>query len=236
MFLVPTHPHPRHTLTNGMLLHRTGETKEYICSQCRQQLIKGNRPPLSLANNMWIGAIPRELAVLTLSERLLVSIYFPAAYIIKLYPRHLGKRDEEKTTGAGLRGNVSSYRLNTDRISQMVDGAVRQEHASYVPADESSSDEDDDEGMGDDRERYTGHLPDNRGQNNGEDIDSDYEPDVFPIQASGVIDTGGEEVTDSDLFAHAAENIVPAFAAREYGVRKGSAFVNEYARTDGQGH
>ncbi|KAF7319428.1 ATP-dependent DNA helicase [Mycena chlorophos] len=69
----------------------------------------------------------------------------------------------------------------------------------------------------------------------GEGEEAEYEPDVFPIQASGVLDTVGDEVTDNDLLRHAAENVLPRNVAREYGIRKGNAFVNEYARKDERG-
>ncbi|KAF7297045.1 ATP-dependent DNA helicase [Mycena indigotica] len=109
------------------------------------------------------------------------------------------------------------------------------EHATYVPADNDSEDEegDDDEGMDGDGEMYTGTFSDYRGHRTAEDSEDEEEqdPDVFPTQASGVIDTVGDEVTDSDLFSHATSNLF-----RDYGVRRGSAFVNEYARTDKQGN
>ncbi|KAF7312685.1 ATP-dependent DNA helicase [Mycena indigotica] len=110
------------------------------------------------------------------------------------------------------------------------------EHATYVTPDDQSDDEEDDgEGMDEDRGTYTGTFPDNRNHRSEDDNDDEDEqdPDVFPIQASGVIDTVGDEVTDSDLFSHATSNLL---GARNYGVRRGSAFVNEYARTDKQGN
>ncbi|KAF7293131.1 ATP-dependent DNA helicase [Mycena chlorophos] len=74
---------------------------------------------------MWIGDIPFVLKILTLPERLLVALYFPAAYIVKLFPKKAGgkKWDKEKVN-SGMRGNVSTYRLNTNDISDMVTGRL----------------------------------------------------------------------------------------------------------------
>ncbi len=94
--LSPSKPHPAHVLTEGMLLHRTessihtdehGTSLANVCVSCTSDLRNKKTPPLSLANGMWIGDVPLELKVLTLPERLLVARFFPAAYIVKLYPK-----------------------------------------------------------------------------------------------------------------------------------------------------
>ncbi|KAJ3846079.1 hypothetical protein EV368DRAFT_53238 [Lentinula lateritia] len=83
-------------------------------------LVKG--PLLSLSNNLWIGDVPFELRILTLCERVLVSRVFSAAYIIKLYPKSRDARGwrKEMLTSA-VKGNVSSYFLNTEDIVGMID-------------------------------------------------------------------------------------------------------------------
>nr|GAT47463.1 predicted protein [Mycena chlorophos] len=63
----------------------------------------------------------------------------------------------------------------------------------------------------------------------------DTQPDVFPLYSNGVLDLNGSEITDSDIFSHGVENIVPGPIAIDYGVRKGSAFISEYARVDDEG-
>ncbi|GAW10283.1 ATP-dependent DNA helicase PIF1 [Lentinula edodes] len=71
---------------------------------------------------MWVGAIPFELRILTLPERVLVSRFFAAAYIVKLYPKKQGGRSlPVDLLTSGLKGNVSSYFLNTQEIAGMVD-------------------------------------------------------------------------------------------------------------------
>jgi hypothetical protein len=83
-------------------------------------LHKNHLPQLALTNNMWIGDIPFELAVLTLPERVLIALNFPAAHIIKLFPLKKGA----PSTNCALRGNVSTYRLDMDEIVDMVQGNI----------------------------------------------------------------------------------------------------------------
>ncbi|KAJ7103451.1 hypothetical protein B0H15DRAFT_919234 [Mycena belliarum] len=59
-------------------------------------------------------------------------------------------------------------------------------------------------------------------------------PTPFPLQAMGVVDAHGEGVPDSDLFAHAFSNAAEGVAFKDFGIRKSSAFVNEYPRLDEQ--
>ena len=79
-------------------------------------LQKGQLPKLALANDMWIGDIPFELAVLTMPERILITKHFPAAYIVKMFPKCKGAT----SLNDGLQGNVSTYRLDIAEIADMV--------------------------------------------------------------------------------------------------------------------
>ncbi|KAJ7596468.1 hypothetical protein C8J56DRAFT_1040742 [Mycena floridula] len=58
-------------------------------------------------------------------------------------------------------------------------------------------------------------------------------PAVIPIYAHSVVDVGADSVKDTDLMMHALANTVDSGteASREYTIRYGSAFINEYART-----
>lgn len=50
-----------------------------------------------------MGDIPVQLVVLTLPERILVARYFPAAYIVKMYPKKKGACFwDKKTMNSGL--------------------------------------------------------------------------------------------------------------------------------------
>ncbi|KAJ6468570.1 hypothetical protein C8R47DRAFT_920065, partial [Mycena vitilis] len=94
-----------------------------ICLQCKHKLEQNECPPFALANNIWLGRVPFEIVILTLPERLLISLYFPAAYMVKLYPKMKGARTwDEQTVNTGLKGNVSTYRLNTAQIAGVARG------------------------------------------------------------------------------------------------------------------
>ena len=128
--LVPSKRHPAQVLTEGMLLHVTptslhidpdgGCLMANVCSLCTSDLKRNKTPAMSLANGLWIGNIPLELKVLTLPERVLIARFFPAAYIVKLYPKKKGARNwASDGFHHALRGNVSTYRLNTDQIAHL---------------------------------------------------------------------------------------------------------------------
>ena len=129
----PIEAHPAHILTDGMLLHNTpdsvfttegGQPFARTCGSCQSSIEKKKMPGLSLANGMWIGDIPLELKVLTLPERILIARHFPAAYIVKLFPKKKGARNWAARDGlhSALQGNVSTYRLNTTDVALMTQG------------------------------------------------------------------------------------------------------------------
>ncbi|KAH9007948.1 hypothetical protein EDB83DRAFT_2208089, partial [Lactarius deliciosus] len=92
-------------------------------------------PPLSLANGMWVETVPDELNILTMPEHILVSRHFPAAYIIKLFPKKKGACYwASNSLQSGLRGNVSTYRLNTDNIVKMTDTQIMPPSVSILAA------------------------------------------------------------------------------------------------------
>ena len=98
-----------------------------MCVECGRVLALDKILTFALANGMWVGEIPHELAYLTLPERLLIAKYFPAAYIIKLYPKKKGAHLWDKhQMYSGLKGNVpvSTYQLDQNQIASMVDGSI----------------------------------------------------------------------------------------------------------------
>ena len=127
-----------------MLLHRPSQTittdssmisRANTCSSCASFLRRNKTPPLSLANGMWVGDIPFVLRVLTLPERILVARYFPAAYVVKLYPMKKGARSwSVHGLHSGLRGNVSTYHLNTDDIASMTDSQIMPPSSAILAA------------------------------------------------------------------------------------------------------
>jgi hypothetical protein len=126
--LKPVVAHPHHDIFNGMLLHPAGlldNSKGNICMDCARALHNDRMPSLALANGLWVGRIPHDLAYLTLPERLLIAKYFPAAYIIKLYPKKKGARHwDKRQMYSGLKGNVSTYQLDQRQITSMIDGTI----------------------------------------------------------------------------------------------------------------
>jgi len=127
--LIPHTPHPAHELVDSLLIYAPGlgASKEaiHLCNECRNQLKKNTWPRLSLSNDMWIGEVPRELTNLTLPERLLLAKYFPSAYIVKLFPKQKNAHAWDRSQmHSGLKGNVSTYRLDPRQVASMIDGRL----------------------------------------------------------------------------------------------------------------
>ena len=93
-----------------------------VCRECYADLGRGKLPMLALANGLWIGHTPMELAILTLPERILIARYFPAAYIVKLYPKKKNayKWADDGKLNSGLKGNVSTFPLSVADTASMV--------------------------------------------------------------------------------------------------------------------
>ncbi|KAG1725057.1 uncharacterized protein EDB91DRAFT_1062446, partial [Suillus paluster] len=90
---------------------------------------------LSLVNGLWVGDVPNVLAILNLPERLLIALYFPAVYVVKLYPQHKGATQWDFTAlNSGVHGNVSTYQLNIPDIDVMVDGKLMPHRPAVLAA------------------------------------------------------------------------------------------------------
>ncbi|KAH9971531.1 hypothetical protein BGW80DRAFT_1127694, partial [Lactifluus volemus] len=94
-----------------------------ICSECLKELSKpGDLPPRhSLANNLWIGRIPWELARLTVPEQLLIALVYPRVFVYKLHNKTWVENDTSRLQ-RGMRGTVCTYELNIDSVSSMLHG------------------------------------------------------------------------------------------------------------------
>ncbi|KAF8123281.1 hypothetical protein EV363DRAFT_1088543, partial [Boletus edulis] len=104
----------------------TGEdagAEGWLCNECLRALKANTTPKLALANNMWIGEVPHELAVLTLPEQLLIARHYPRCYVVKLYPRD-GHISNPEHLQRGMAGNVTLYNMNTDAIVGMLEGQL----------------------------------------------------------------------------------------------------------------
>ena len=126
--LEPVVAHSCHDIFNGMLLHPAGvmnNEKANVCIECFRALNSDKISALALTNGMWIGEILHKLAYLTLPERLLIARYFPAAYIIKIYPKKKGACFwDKRQMYSGLKGNVSTYQLDQGQIVSMINGTI----------------------------------------------------------------------------------------------------------------
>lgn len=137
--LRPTTPHRSHDLTGGRLLYRKGilpdRVTAYVCNYCLSYLWRKEKPPLSLANDMWIGDIPYQLSNLTLPERLMIAKGFPSAYIVKLFPKQRGALNWEKSQfHNGLKGNVSTYKMNPAQLADVIINNDLPHPARILPA------------------------------------------------------------------------------------------------------
>jgi hypothetical protein len=124
--LAPFKHHQACVLTNGMLLHwlalkqSTTGVRGNVCENCMSNLQKKRLSCLALVNGMWTGELPSQLAILTVPEQYLIPRHFSAAYIMKMYPKQKGT----KSLNNGLRGNMSTYRLDTNEITELVSDDV----------------------------------------------------------------------------------------------------------------
>jgi hypothetical protein len=128
--LVPQCYHPAHETIHSMLLyspsvtHHSDFSDSYICSLCMHDLHHNQIPSHALANGLWIGKVPPELSILSL-----------AAFVIKLYPQKKGARHwDTSALNSGICSNVSTYRLNTQDISAMIEGHFLPRHPDILPA------------------------------------------------------------------------------------------------------
>jgi hypothetical protein len=127
--LRPHLEHEAHDTYRGALLEPSGvsarenTTLVSICSECLKELSKpGDLPPRhSLANNLWIGRIPWELARLTVPEQLLIALVYPRVFVYKLHNKTWVENDTSRLQ-RGMRGTVCTYELNIDSVSSMLHG------------------------------------------------------------------------------------------------------------------
>lgn len=80
-------------------------------------------PRLSLANNLWIGAVPSVPEELSIPEQLLVSHLYPQVFVFKLYPK-VGFLGNSSQLQQAMRGSVSTYELDLPGITAMLEGSL----------------------------------------------------------------------------------------------------------------
>lgn len=128
--LIPHRPHPQHTLFNNMLLEPAGlcdSQQAHICGDCLRSLRRESAsgpPPMSLANDMWIGKTPWELQTLTFPEQLLIALLYPRVYVFKLFPKSRNFRPQDEMLQRAMRGNVTTYALDVTGATAMTNGQL----------------------------------------------------------------------------------------------------------------
>jgi len=126
--LVPDYTHVAHELRNGMLLEPSGivcdgsSEKAIICGNCITALRSSSASPprYSLANGLWVGDCPPVIRRLSIPELFLIARKFPRIYVIKLYAKT--RRGHPETQQRALKGNVTTFDLNMEKIGQMLTG------------------------------------------------------------------------------------------------------------------
>jgi len=134
--LAPLKQHPLHDLYNGKLLEPAGvvgDAGHYMvnaCSTCLDDLTKKKDvpPQFALANNLWIGSVPWQIQVLSFPEQLLVSLIYPRVFVFKLFPKKVGGIRDLSTLQRAMRGNVTSYAMDTTGVADMVEGRMLPRH------------------------------------------------------------------------------------------------------------
>jgi len=131
--LKPAKSHPAHQLfgEDGILLspaHVWQEDDEevcWVCRPCHTSLSRGELPELALANDLWVGPVPPCLEILTLPEQMLIARHYTRVYVFKMYPKRGGgtwlPSDQRQR---GMKGNVVSFRWNTNRVVDMLEGKI----------------------------------------------------------------------------------------------------------------
>jgi hypothetical protein len=72
---------------------------------------------------LWVGEVPWELRHLTIAEHLLIARVYPRVFVVKLFPKGYAREGlENDQLQNALRGNVTSFDLNSDAIAAMIGG------------------------------------------------------------------------------------------------------------------
>jgi hypothetical protein len=136
--LIPRVPNEKHQLWNGMLLYLPslravqGINEGWLCNLCRRRLASDLLPKYALANNLWIGDVPYELAVLTIPEQLLIARHYPRCYVFKLYPKAANARMDQDHLQRAMVGNVSLYEHNMGAIVEMLTGQLMPQNCAVL--------------------------------------------------------------------------------------------------------
>src|SRR5258708_12481056 len=120
--LMPTIMHPSMMLNDGLIIEEeSGEVSTDgdhfipIWIECEGELKKNRVLLYTLSNRLWLGAVPLELASLTVLEQMLITLVYPQCFVFKMHPVSGGGRDAS-TLQCGMVGNVTIYNMETSEI------------------------------------------------------------------------------------------------------------------------
>ncbi|CUA73486.1 hypothetical protein RSOLAG22IIIB_05336 [Rhizoctonia solani] len=139
--LFPTERLSAHNLIEGCLLEEKGCFKDdaiwkiNVCNECLTDLQKKSPlpPKLSLANNLWVGSTPSVLERLGFAERLLIARAYPRVFAFKLFPKGPARYGvTEEHLQSAMRGNVTSFELNSEAINDMINGNLMPQDTSVL--------------------------------------------------------------------------------------------------------
>lgn len=132
--------HYAHKLYDGFLVNESSvqldpECRTYICRDCYQYLKHAKLPPLSLANDIWLGEVPIVLDILSLLEKVLIARYFSATYIVKLYPKsQKGRQQYPNMLYNTLKGNMFAHALSPTAVASMAVGNKLPHKVDVLPS------------------------------------------------------------------------------------------------------
>ncbi|KAG2126642.1 hypothetical protein BD769DRAFT_1387978 [Suillus cothurnatus] len=233
-----------------------------ICTDCLEDLQDCNIPSFSLINGLWIGPVPDKLAILNLPEGLLIGLYFPAVYVIKLYPQWKGTNHwDTRALNSGVCGNVSTYQLNTPDITAMIEGNLLPHHPALLATTisitiigpknlpvkllpqflEQHHLEEEHEGyviedVDADESNIDAAFETFDSPSDATDISKNItaNPSVVLLQAHGMIDAERSQLSNQDILTNTLAN-TSHIHHENYAVQHGGKFINEYAWVNSSG-
>ncbi|KAG2125704.1 uncharacterized protein EDB93DRAFT_1110038 [Suillus bovinus] len=204
--LRPAIVHPSYDLWEGMLLAKHSIEGDGA-SAVAWALTNNSMPKHALVNNLWIGDVPHELAILTLPEQLLALMWLKChSEIYKdiaISDEHLYGLPEDDVPMEIL----SIIQHKTDV------GLVQKESAGYVPCDDSE---------------MNNTIEVEKDENV---MEVEHDANVIPLQFLGVTDTEMNSLSLNELMKYALTNMEDKSELKEggYAVRHSLMPVSDFS-------
>jgi hypothetical protein len=108
---------------NGIFISDTDNCKMLsFCSECYKSLEKGKTPPLSLANHMIIGEIPKELQELTMVEEAIIARCRAKTWVVQLQEKN--DKINLPNIQRGFKGHTIIYPQKAESIAQILPPSI----------------------------------------------------------------------------------------------------------------